>query len=365
MSTKYFRSRQPREDHDSSSSNIPSDSSVSASMRGSPSPHQCNDVGGDDGDCASASQGGATGSVSSLAAMMTATQVHLKHPHHQTADADTSSVASSNLTDDEHGGGLTISVDSPATGKVHTGFPGMRADAGVLGRGGDLLPSVPETAAAAAFVNEYYIPSQTNPKQVEDLLRLEHMQLNEDEQKDRDDEVHGYLSRAVPETPELLMESLRAMQRAVLELPNRHRKTYNRIAAASQNPAAFPNPFNVGSADYFQFEQQKLTNNMFAYALYNQDLWLKILRADRFDVQKAALRYCRYLDLLHKYWGDAALMRPLYLSDFNKDDLRLFKTGRFQVLFGARDRSGRRLFSIVEPLGKGYDISCRVRLFRY
>jgi hypothetical protein len=346
MSSKLILSRLRENEFDSSASSDGVETSSGASSSATSTQASPPDVAG----------GGNSSKGSILASMLKTTKMKF-------TGSDNSSVAS-NLTDDEYGGNqsltggaVNVRAVSPGsdmnnrqntTTKTHTTM-------GIT----NILPAVPETSLSNE-ISSTYIADRQNPKEVDELLRLEHLQLSDEEQQDRDDEVHGHLSRAVQETPALLVESLQQMQRAVQSLPPSDRKTYDRIVAISrQQRTNVPDHQQLASS--LGSAVVGSGSNQYAYALENQDLWLKFLRAERFDIRKAAIRYSKYLDILHKYFGDVALMRPLYLSDLNKNDQRLLKQGRFQVLFGARDRSGRRVFTMCEPMGKGFDVSCRVR----
>lgn len=74
------------------------------------------------------------------------------------------------------------------------------------------------------------------------------------------------------------------------------------------------------------------------------------LRAERFDVQKAAIRYCNCLDFLAEFFGEFALMRPLLMSDLTKRESKFLKEGFVQVLPN-RDRLGRRILAQLGSYG--------------
>ncbi|KAL3905808.1 MAG: hypothetical protein SGILL_009527, partial [Bacillariaceae sp.] len=54
----------------------------------------------------------------------------------------------------------------------------------------------------------------------------------------------------------------------------------------------------------------------------------------------AVVKYIKYLELLHEFFGDAGLQRPLRFTDLNKAEKDCLKEGRRQIL-PSRDRSGR------------------------
>ncbi|KAL3923046.1 MAG: hypothetical protein SGARI_006310 [Bacillariaceae sp.] len=76
-----------------------------------------------------------------------------------------------------------------------------------------------------------------------------------------------------------------------------------------------------------------------AYVL-QADYRLKFLRATLFNAKKAATRYTKHLYLLLKYFGTAALERPVRYGDLSKQDHDVYRKGQAQVL-PSRDRSGR------------------------
>jgi len=70
---------------------------------------------------------------------------------------------------------------------------------------------------------------------------------------------------------------------------------------------------------------------------------LRFLRAERYDPQKAAVRYSKSLAVIWKWFGDVALTRQLYMSDLSDAEIKLLLDGFVQVL-PSRDRIGRRIF---------------------
>lgn len=159
-------------------------------------------------------------------------------------------------------------------------------------------------------------------KAFDDLLSREMMQLSLQARNDIQEEIHGVKCLAPEETPELL-------ERSLVELETQ-------IDMIVRSSASIPNiptrslilARNLGDESY--------TNG--------RDFKLHILRCEMFDVRKAALRLCEYLDMIHSLFGEECLQRKLNLhNDFTKEELRLIRKGYFQFL-PFRDRSGRRIF---------------------
>ncbi len=69
---------------------------------------------------------------------------------------------------------------------------------------------------------------------------------------------------------------------------------------------------------------------------------MRFLRAELFDPKEAANRIITFLGTAVELFGEYALERPIKLTDFSKKELKVFNTGRLQLL-PYRDRGGRRL----------------------
>jgi hypothetical protein len=72
-------------------------------------------------------------------------------------------------------------------------------------------------------------------------------------------------------------------------------------------------------------------------------LRLIFLRAECFDPVKAAKRFVDFFEGKLDTFGKDALARPLYLTDFDKDDMACLKAGHIQML-PARDPAVRSIF---------------------
>jgi hypothetical protein len=78
---------------------------------------------------------------------------------------------------------------------------------------------------------------------------------------------------------------------------------------------------------------------------------LKMLRAEHYNCERAALRFAHFLNLLQEVFGPT-MLRPIYLSDLTEEDRQFQRRGTHQ-LFRFRDHSGRRIAGCfdVEPPG--------------
>ena len=78
--------------------------------------------------------------------------------------------------------------------------------------------------------------------------------------------------------------------------------------------------------------------------IVSKNFLIKFLRICHYNFEDAALRYFRYLDILHLLFGDDSLTRPLELADLTKREIRYLRKGQMQLL-PTRDRAGRRMFA--------------------
>lgn len=111
------------------------------------------------------------------------------------------------------------------------------------------------------------------------------------------------------------------------------------------------------------FVSHKLKHHKYAYAVSDR-FRIKFLRADLFDVKKAAARYLKCIDFLVNYFGLVALERPLYLKDLDKNEQKLLKEGGFQLM-PSRDRFGRRIIVFLGVPGVGYSHVNRFKVVMY
>jgi hypothetical protein len=77
---------------------------------------------------------------------------------------------------------------------------------------------------------------------------------------------------------------------------------------------------------------------------------LRFLRCDLWDAKKAALRLERNLDFMKKHFGPDALLREIYISDLDNDEIFAMRSGCIQILSG-RDTIGRRILARFGDFG--------------
>jgi len=141
-------------------------------------------------------------------------------------------------------------------------------------------------------------------------------------------EIHGIKSsRWVEETEESVKEAITSF-RAFLE---------NNLDQELDNRDSIVPPV---TKDHYRRAVYELKSGY----IISKDFLIKFLRICHYNFEDAALRYFRYLDLLHLLFGDDSLTRSLELTDLTKRELRYLRKGQMQLL-PTRDRAGRRMFS--------------------
>lgn len=171
--------------------------------------------------------------------------------------------------------------------------------------------------------------------QVDKLLSQELMKLSFQDRTKIHEEVHGVSCLApLDDNPALLQTCLLLMALEVERIAVKPAVDYAR---------------HVLQSDYI--------NN-------NVELRLRFLRSELWDPRKAAQQFVGYFELVRDYYGDEALMRPIRLSDFNKEELDLLKLGEYQLL-PFRDRSGRRILTLVGQAGLHTSLRVRIKVLIY
>ena len=157
---------------------------------------------------------------------------------------------------------------------------------------------------------------------VDSLLARELLKLSPQKRSAIQEEIHGVTCLAIEETPELLEKSLMGLSKAL------------------DNDDLFP-PHTKKAFLQSQAMDETYVNT--------DDFRLRFLRFALFDVNKAAEKIFRYLDIAQELFGEFALARPVKLSDFSNSDIRYFRKGEIQML-PFRDRSGRRIMTYMNPM---------------
>ena len=153
-------------------------------------------------------------------------------------------------------------------------------------------------------------PATVNPDKVDALLAHELTAMSFKEREAVYEEVHGVVE-IVDESEGFLKERLEAMEEALRNIPNKR-----------------------------AFEMAQQTSNKYVTGI---SFRLLFLRANGFRAEKAATNMVQFLEEKLHYFGPEVLPRPIYLTDLDKNDKEVLKSGRMQLL-PHRDRNGRAIF---------------------
>eukprot|EP00536_Pseudo-nitzschia_multiseries_P016554 jgi/Psemu1/292587/fgenesh1_pg.1142_\ len=164
-------------------------------------------------------------------------------------------------------------------------------------------------------VHHYFDPQTADSVLARDLNRMTNEQRD-----DVFEDIHGVRRlRAEETTPAIMLQSLERMNVAILQI--------NRKVA-----------FDEACRLHSQF------------VLRDKQFRMKFLRAEEYDVNRAAQRFVNYLDFSYQHFGTAALMRPIYIDDLTKEEQNMLRDG-CQQLLPCRDRTGRMIICRVGNMG--------------
>jgi hypothetical protein len=179
---------------------------------------------------------------------------------------------------------------------------------------------------------------------VNDLLSRELLKLSLNDRTAIYEEIHGVRCLAVQETPELIVAALIEFQTELDRIPPKDKRAYEEC---KMRTLLFPDEEHT------------------CYVLHDDDFRLRFLRCELFDTAKATLRFVNYLNFVHESWGpEIVLKRLVEFSDFTKSELKLIRKGYFQVL-PFRDRSGRRVLTILGGMSPENDRVGRSKVLFY
>eukprot|EP00537_Pseudo-nitzschia_pungens_P002987 CAMPEP_0172371686 /NCGR_PEP_ID=MMETSP1060-20121228/44339_1 /TAXON_ID=37318 /ORGANISM="Pseudo-nitzschia pungens, Strain cf. cingulata" /LENGTH=557 /DNA_ID=CAMNT_0013097405 /DNA_START=86 /DNA_END=1759 /DNA_ORIENTATION=+ len=171
--------------------------------------------------------------------------------------------------------------------------------------------------------------------QVDNLLSKSMLQTTREDRNSIIEEIHGVQNLAPKESPEMISFALQELASELSMIPPQARRALDRSLQLA------PNSY-----------------------IHSVEFWLRFLRCDLFDAQRAAIRMVQFLDLLAELFGDVALERPIMLKDFSRDEIQAFRVGHQQLL-PYRDRSGRRVYACVGGLGLEVPLLTRVKILVY
>ena len=189
--------------------------------------------------------------------------------------------------------------------------------------------------------------TQNIDTQMDDLLSKELLQLSFQDRNAIQDEIHGVQTLAPEETPDMIKAALDNLSIEISMISDSQKVAYNRSQEISSSSTSSTATSTSSSTSYIN----------------SPDFRLRFLRCDLFNAKKAALRIVNFVDLILEIFGDFALHRPIQMTDFNRDELQVFRIG-LQQLLPYRDRSGRRIFACVGGFGLHTPLMTRVSCLR-
>jgi len=176
--------------------------------------------------------------------------------------------------------------------------------------------------------------SNTTTTHIDDLLSKELLQMSIQDRNTIYEEIHGVQTLAPTETPALIQTALAQLATELMLVHPAHKVAYERS------------------------RQHRVTY------INTAEFRLRFLRCELFDAKKAAIRMVHFLDLLLEVFGEYALQRPIQMTDFNRDEMVIFRSG-LQQLLPYRDRSGRRLYASVGGFNVRTPLISRVKILLY
>lgn len=205
---------------------------------------------------------------------------------------------------------------------------------------GSLLFPIPEkedgtstVATATSSINmSIHIPLMTPPKEsltaqaADSLLAKEMSQLTVAERDQVLNEIHG-VADAADENPESVLRALAQFEEEIQKFPKR--------------------------------EAYELAKSMSGDYVTSRKWLFMFLRAERFDVEKAAARMVRFFEVKLELFGPELLTKDIKMEDLNKDDLACLWSPFSQTL-PQRDSSGRGITVIMPSLVPDKPVISRV-----
>lgn len=168
-------------------------------------------------------------------------------------------------------------------------------------------------------------------RQADDLRIKELNRLSFEDRNAINEEIHGVSCLAPEETPELLEQSLRALELSL-----------DRMIT---DPPSLKSAYN-------------LVRNSDSY-VNERNFRLRFLRSELFDEEKAALRIIKYLDVVLAVSGEDALRTRFLLDHFTKEEMKIIRSGCIQLL-PYRDRAGRPVLAFVGEMNLSSDKALKV-----
>lgn len=175
-----------------------------------------------------------------------------------------------------------------------------------------------------------------SPTEVDNLLSKEFLQLSLRDRNAISEEIHGVLTLAPKESPQLLDAALVQLSEEIDLIPDN----------SPIKAAYLKSQQQVCLQEELEFPNNKNKNTY----VNDRNFRLRFVRCELFDAKKAAIRMLKFLDIASDIFGEIVLKRPIHLEDFTKEELKIMRFGVIQIL-PYRDRSGRPIFAWVGDFG--------------
>ena len=217
------------------------------------------------------------------------------------------------------------------------------------------------TAGSDSSADRWYVSNDDIPIEAGRILTNAMYGVTYNDRNAIYEEIHGVRCLAKPETPASLLNALhefeKVLQKESCRISNKNLySSYNAIMSKREKlrDELLRNPNNNAPG-----LGKKISYCQSHYAIDIPAFRLRFLRAELFDIRKAVVRYCNYLNLAHELWGSVALDREINLSDLDRSETAFFRKGYFQLL-PFRDQSGRRVVTHLGGMGMDVDKIARV-----
>eukprot|EP00535_Pseudo-nitzschia_heimii_P013407 CAMPEP_0197199762 /NCGR_PEP_ID=MMETSP1423-20130617/34052_1 /TAXON_ID=476441 /ORGANISM="Pseudo-nitzschia heimii, Strain UNC1101" /LENGTH=303 /DNA_ID=CAMNT_0042653629 /DNA_START=157 /DNA_END=1069 /DNA_ORIENTATION=- len=147
------------------------------------------------------------------------------------------------------------------------------------------------------------VPSKPPSFDVGRLINKEMLKYDQSERNAIYEEVHGVACLCPDESePGILEAALKDMECELAAIPTKQKAAY-------LQSLRFPDSY-----------------------VHKRDFKLRFLRFELFDPHRAAVRMMLCLENFLEFFGTFALKRPIRLSDFSKQEYKVFAAGRIQML---------------------------------
>ncbi len=173
--------------------------------------------------------------------------------------------------------------------------------------------------------------SEAKASGMDSLIAKELNQLSLEERSIIYEQIHGVSGEQVHETPEQIRELSQQLLQEIRHI--RERSAFDK--------AFFLSPYYVSDPDFL----------------------VMFLRADDYNLKRAARRIVRHFQHKLDLFGEEKICRPIFYDDLDNDDKDALLSGRVQMLKGRRDHAGRLIVYSSEGIITYKNARNQVRFF--